>query len=250
MEESKMTHNVLITGGSRGIGEGIVTYLASHGCHIAFTYRSSAEAAEALALRLAEKYQIRIKAIQCEVRELDSVQKAFEEALSFLGDLDTVVNNAGITKDGGLMTMEASEWQDVIDVNLGGTFNMCRCAVTTLLRRKAGSIINISSVSGLLGIKGQTNYAASKAGIIGFTRSLAKECAKRGVTVNAIAPGFIETEMTETLTEPRRKEALDQVPMKRFGKVSDVAAMVHLLMSEQGRYITGQTIVIDGGLSA
>ena len=244
-----MSKKVLITGGSRGIGEGMVRYMAARGADIVFTYKNSAETANQLAQDMAAEHGIRCKAMACEIMKMDDVKATYEAALAYLDGLDVLINNAGITRDAPLMTMQEGEWHEVLNTNLTGTFNLTRCAVVTFLRRKAGSIINITSVSGLQGIKGQTNYAASKAGIIGFTRSLAKEVAPRGVTVNAIAPGFIETQMTQELTEARNKEALGQIPLKRFGKVEEVAALAWFLATDEARYITGQTLVVDGGLS-
>ncbi|MFW5959491.1 MAG: SDR family oxidoreductase, partial [Chitinivibrionales bacterium] len=177
--------------------------------------------------------------------------KAFvDSAMEKMGEVDGLVNNAGITKDKNLFLMEQEDWHSVIDINLTGYFNVTRQIITYFMKNKRGNIVNISSVSGLVGLSGQTNYCASKSGIIGFTRALSKECGRAGIPVNAVAPGFIETDMTESLGDKHRKEIKKQVPMKRLGSVKEVSELVSFLLSGKAGYITGQVIPIDGGMTA
>ncbi len=238
-----------VTGGSRGIGEAIVRRFAAAGKDVAFTYVHSAERAAALAAELERAHGRKVLALACDVRSADATRAAVDQVLSAFGRLDVLVNNAGVTRDAPLMSMTDAEWREVIDTNVHGTFHASRAAVSTLLRQRAGTIINVSSVAGMVGIAGMTNYAASKAAIHGFTRSLARECAPRGVTVNALAPGFVETEMLERLDPRYREQVLAQVPLKRFGTAAEVAELAHFLTREEARYITGQVFVMDGGLS-
>lgn len=244
-----MTKKVLITGGSRGIGAGIAAHFAAKGYDLAFTFNSSVERAEALAQSLRDAHGVAVHAIKCNVADFESAKACVEQAREALGGLDVLVNNAGITKDQNLMTMSEDEWNSVIGTNLSGVFHICRAAITGFLRQKSGNVINISSVAGLVGIPGQCNYAASKAGIMGFSRALANECGARGVTVNVVAPGFIDTEMTEALPEKYRGDLAKKIPLRRFGQVDEVASMVHYLTTDASNYITGQVFVIDGGLS-
>ena len=236
----------IVTGGTRGIGRGIVTELASRGAKVAFTYlaqdRLAAELVEEL--RKEGKEAVSFKA---DAKDFEKAKEVVEETVKRFGRLDGLVNNSGIARDKPLMMMEPTDWQDVIETNLIGTFNFCRAAIKPLMRQKGGDILNISSVSGVYGRPGQTNYAASKAGILGLTKSLAKEVGRFNVRVNAIAPGFIETEMTQTLTEKIKQEVLQEIPLGRFGEVQDVAKLAAFLLSGD-RYITGQVFCLDGGL--
>lgn len=244
-----MSKNVLITGGSRGIGAALVEHMASKGMDVVFTYNSNEDRAREVAERVKELHGTKVHFLRCNVTSMDDCKNALEETLKLLGSLDVLVNNAGITKDQTLMSMSPDEWSDVVDTNLSGCFKMTKACIVTFLRAKRGSIINMASVSGVTGLPGQTNYSASKAGMIGFTKALAKEVAPRGVRVNAIAPGFISTEMTEKLSEKYRADATAKIPLKRFGTVDEVTGMVSFLVSDAGGYITGQTFVIDGGMS-
>ena len=183
------------------------------------------------------------------MRDFEQARACVQKSLELLDGIDVLVNNAGITRDQMLMTMSPEEWRDVIDTNLTGAFNLSRAAVTPMLRQRRGSIVNITSVAGCIGLAGMTNYSASKAGLHGFTRALAKECAPRSVTVNAVAPGFIETDMSARLEGAYRDEMIAQVPLKRFGTVEEVASLAHYLTTDEARYVTGQVFVVDGGIS-
>ncbi len=239
----------LVTGGSRGIGAAIAGRFAAAGMSVAFTYLRSAEAARAQAERLEREHRVPVLALPCDVRDGQAARSAVDQVLSRFGRLDVLVNNAGITRDQMLMSMSDAEWHEVVDTNLHGTFHVTRATVSTLLRQRSGTIINVASVAGMVGIAGMANYAATKAAIIGFTRSLAKECAPRSVTVNALAPGFVETEMLDRLDPRYREQMLASVPLKRFGTAAEVAELAHFLTLEAARYITGQVFVVDGGLS-
>jgi 3-oxoacyl-[acyl-carrier protein] reductase len=239
----------LVTGGSRGIGAAIARRFAAAGMGVAFTYARSAERARELAAELAEAHGVPVEAIACDVRSAAEARAAVEAVVGRFGRLDVLVNNAGVTRDQNLMSMTDEEWTEVVRTNLDGTFHVTRAAVGGLLRQRSGTIINVSSVAGLVGIAGMTNYAASKAAILGFTRSLAKECAPRAVTVNALAPGFVETDMLDRLEPRYREQMLAAVPLKRFGTAAEVAELAHFLTLEAARYITGQVFVMDGGLS-
>lgn len=237
----------LVTGGSRGIGRAIVRELHSQGFRVGFTYLKDATVARALADELDPQDVV---PLQADVRDGEACARTLEALLASLGSLEALVNNAGVTKDGPLYSMDPEEWHDVLDCNLSGAFRMCRAVVPHFLRKVKGSIVNISSVAGVMGVKGQANYCASKAGLLGFTRALALECAPRRIRVNAVAPGFIRSDMTEALTEQQRKDALGKVPLGRFGEGEDVARLTHFLLSEAADYITGQVFVVDGGLTA
>lgn len=237
----------LVTGGSRGIGRAIVRELHQKGFRVGFTFLKDEAAAITLVDELGCEDVISMKA---DAREISDCSEAAEAVIKAFGKLDTLVNNAGVTHDGPLYSMETSEWRYVLESNLSGTFNMCRTVVPLFLRRRQGAIVNVSSVAGLVGAKGQTNYCASKAGVIGLTRSLALECAPRGIRVNVVAPGFIRTDMTNAMDAMQKKGALDQIPMGHFGEPEDVARLTHFLLSENAAYITGQVFVVDGGLTS
>jgi len=238
----------VVTGGTRGIGRAIVIMLAREGASVAFTYLKSTPDAEALVKEITGSSG-KVKAFQIDVRDYEKAKGLIEKVKEEFGRLDILVNNAGITKDKALMMMAKEDWQDVIDTNLGGLFNLSRNAIVTFLKQKSGNIINISSVSGIIGLSRQANYAASKAGIIGFTKALAREVGAYNIRVNAVAPGFIETDMVAGLKEEYRVEIKKRIPLERFGKAEDVAAAVKFLLSDKAGYITGQTLVVDGGMA-
>lgn len=239
---------VIISGASRGIGRAIALELAQEGSHISFSYLKNEVEAKKLEEELG-KLGVKAKAYQIDIKDYDAVTQWVAKTKEFFGGLDVVINNAGIIKDKALMFMEKQDWQEVIDTNLGGVYNLTHAAIIGFMKQKNGNIINISSVSGIIGLPRQTNYSASKAGMIGFTKALAKETGPYNIRVNAIAAGFIETDMTKDLKEPLKKEMLKQIPLGRFGKAEEVAKAVKFLASNESKYITGETIVIDGGLS-
>ena len=241
--------NAIISGGTRGIGRAIALELAQQGANISFNYLKSEKEALELVKEL-EKLNVKAKAYCVDIRDFDAVDEWAKKTKEEFGGLDILVNNAGITKDKALLFMEKSDWQDVVDTNLTGVFNLTRAVITGFLKQKSGNIVNISSVSGVIGVPRQTNYAATKAGIIGFTKSLAKETAAYNIRVNAIAPGFIETDMVKTLKEDYKNQMLKDIPMGRFGMPEEVAKTVIFLLSEASSYITGQTIIIDGGMAS
>ncbi|MGP1676151.1 MAG: 3-oxoacyl-ACP reductase FabG [Burkholderiales bacterium] len=249
-----MTHptarHALVTGGSRGIGEAIVRRLAADGTHLAFTYVSDRNRADMLAAEITKTYAVTCQAVHADARDPAAVTDAVSTVLTQFGKLDILVNNAGVVRDRPMLMLDATEWLEVVNANLNGAFFATKAVFSTMLRQRAGSIVNISSVAGLIGVPGQTNYCAAKAGLIGMTRALARECASRNVRVNAVAPGFINTDMTAALDDKQKAEALASIPMKRFGEAADVAALVHFLTTGDAAYISGQVFVVDGGLTA
>ena len=237
----------LITGATRGIGKAIALELADNGYNISLNYRALTDEVNNLKVELESK-GIKCLLVNGDVTSYETCENIVKQTIDTFGQIDVLVNNAGITKDGLLMRMKQEDFTKVIDVNLVGTFNMTRNTIPFMVKKKAGRIINISSVVGITGNAGQTNYSASKAGIIGFTKSLAKEVASRNILVNAIAPGFIETDMTSVLPENVKESIYAQIPLKRMGNSKEIAKVVKFLASEDSSYITGQVINIDGGM--
>jgi 3-oxoacyl-[acyl-carrier protein] reductase len=237
----------LITGGSRGIGKAICETLAKMGASIVIA-DIDLETAQKTAEEIKNNFSIETLPIKVDVTNTESVQEGIKKILDTFGTIDILINNAGITKDSLILRMKDEDWHQVLQVNLYGVFNCTKEVAKIMIKKKSGKIVNISSVIGLIGNIGQANYAASKGGVIGFTKSIAKELASRGINVNAIAPGFIQTEMTEKLPDQIKKDILEKIPFKRFGKPSEVASVVGFLVSEASSYITGQVIVTDGGM--
>ena len=238
----------IVTGAGRGIGESIARHLVEAGAKVAVVSRSEANSSKvASVLEAIRPGSARAYAV--DVADFDAVQKVGEQIVADFGRADILVNNAGITRDTLAMRMSSEDWDAVLDTNLKGSFNFIRAVLRTMVKQRSGRIINISSVSGLMGLAGQTNYAASKAGLIGLSKSLAKEVASRGITVNVVAPGFIETDMTAVLNEEIRKGALSQIPLSRFGKPEEIASTVAFLAGPTAAYITGQVLAVDGGMS-
>ncbi|HBC4296071.1 3-oxoacyl-[acyl-carrier-protein] reductase [Staphylococcus aureus] len=242
-----MTKSALVTGASRGIGRSIALQLAEEGYNVAVNYAGSKEKAEAVVEEIKAK-GVDSFAIQANVAEADEVKAMIKEVVSQFGSLDVLVNNAGITRDNLLMRMKEQEWDDVIDTNLKGVFNCIQKATPQMLRQRSGAIINLSSVVGAVGNPGQANYVATKAGVIGLTKSAARELASRGITVNAVAPGFIVSDMTDALSDELKEQMLTQIPLARFGQDTDIANTVAFLASDKAKYITGQTIHVNGGM--
>lgn len=236
----------VVTGGSRGIGREICLELARRGADVAFLYAGNTEAAEET-LSLLREQNVRTEAYQCDVSDTSAVREVFKTLLAAFGGVDILVNNAGVTRDKLAMMMKEEDFERVLSVNLQGAFSCAKQVIPIMVKQRSGKIINISSVSGLMGNAGQCNYAASKAGMIGLTKSLARELASRGITCNAVAPGFVETDMTASLTE--NNPLLENIPLKRFAKPAEVAKLVGFLASPDADYITGETIRIDGGLA-
>lgn len=246
MEERK---KALVTGASRGIGRAICEKLASEGTDIVFSYRSGEEAA-AETIRLCSKYGVEVHGIKADVSSQEECESLIKEAVDlFGGRIDILVNNAGITKDNLIGRMKDEDFDAVIDVNLKGTFYMMRGVSRYMLRQRAGRIINMSSVVGVMGNAGQVNYSASKAGVIGMTKSLARELAARQITVNAVAPGMIETDMTAAMPDSAKEKVIESIPFKQMGRPEDIAEAVAFLAGDGGRYITGQVLCVDGGMA-
>lgn len=239
--------NAIITGGSRGIGKGIAEVFAKHGANVAFTFSSSVEAAQKLEKEL-EAFGVKAKGYQSDASSFEQSKELVTQVIADFGKVDVLINNAGITKDNLLMRMTEADFDKVIEVNLKSVFNMTKAVQDFMLKQRSGSIINISSVVGVQGNRGQANYAASKAGMLGFTKSVALELSSRNIRCNAIAPGFIETEMTASLKEEVLQGWRDSIPLKRGGQPEDIANACVFLASELSSYITGQTLRVDGGM--
>lgn len=238
----------LVTGASRGIGRQIALTLGAKGATVIVNYNGSAAKAEEVVKEI-EAAGGKAEAVQCNVSEFESCGAMLADIVSRYGRLDILVNNAGITRDNLLMKMSEEDFDAVIQTNLKGVFNCIKHISRQMLKQKAGRIINISSVSGVLGNAGQANYCAAKAGVIGLTKSAARELASRGITVNAVAPGFITTEMTDVLSDSIKAAVTEQIPMKHFGETADIANAVAFLASEEAKYITGQVLSVDGGMA-
>ncbi len=239
----------IVTGATRGIGRAIASKMAGLGCNVAFNYSSNAAAADDLTTEL-KKHGVAVFAEACDVADTDAAADFVKRAKDELGSVDFLVNNAGITRDNLILRMKEEDWDAVIDTNLKGAWNFAKAAVRPMMRNEAGgSILNISSISGVVGMLGQSNYSASKAGMIGLTKSLAKEIASRSITVNALALGLVETDMSSEMNEEYRNKILEQIPLGRLGNTSEVAEIAAFLLSDSARYITGQVIQADGGLA-
>ena len=244
MEERKVA---LVTGGTRGIGKAIALELADNGYDIILNYRTANEELKETQKEIENK-EVKCFLVYGDISKFEDCENIAKQSIEEFGRIDVLVNNAGITRDGLIMRMKKEDFNSVIDTNLSGTFNMTRNVVPYMVKQKSGRIINLSSVVGITGNAGQTNYSASKAGVIGFTKSLAKELASRNILVNAIAPGFIETDMTKVLSDSVKEGILNQIPLKRMGEAKEVAKLVKFLVSDDSKYITGQVINVDGGM--
>ena len=238
----------IITGASRGIGKGIAEKFAEQGCNIAFTFLSSVEKAKAFETELASKYGVKVKGYQSDAADFKAADQLVTDVVAEFGTVDVLVNNAGITRDTLLMRMSDDEWFDVINTNLSAVFRLSKGVLRGMMKARWGRIINISSVVGAMGNPGQSNYAATKAGVAGFAHSLAAEVGSRGITVNTVAPGFIDTDMTKVLPEEQKQILLSRIPLGRLGAPEEIAAVVAFLASDAGGYITGETIHVNGGM--
>lgn len=248
MKEGRLAGKVaLVTGGTRGIGRAILLALCGEGAECIFSYTKNRELAESVSKELQGAGR-RALSVQLDVRDFEGAKLLVERAKSEFGKIDILVNNAGITRDKSLMMMTKDDWSEVIDTDLTGVFNTSRASIITFLKQKSGNIVNVSSMSGIHPLPGQANYAAAKAGVIGFTKSLAKEVAPYNIRVNAVAPGFISSDMTASLNENYRRRLHDMIPAGRFGTPEEVAEVVLFLLCDESRYITGEVIQIDGGL--
>jgi 3-oxoacyl-[acyl-carrier protein] reductase len=238
----------IVTGGTRGIGKAIVLELAKSGCNVAFNYSKSDDLANELVKEI-EALGVKALAKKADVADFESAKDMIKEVKDEFGQIDYLVNNAGITRDKLLAMMKEDDWDDVININLKSVYNFSKAVVMTMIKQKYGKILNITSVSGIAGVAGQTNYSASKAGMIGFTKALAKEIGKAKINVNAIACGFIETDMTSELPEEYKQKMTAMTALKRFGTTDDVAKLAKFLLSDDASYITGQVVSLDGGLA-
>ena len=248
LPERLVGRTALITGAGRGIGRATAVRLARDGARIALNYKGNAAAA-AEAKRLVEEAGSTAVLVQGDVSQDGEAERVMKEALAFGGGrLDILVNNAGITRDNLLLRMSAEEWDAVLDLNLRGTFLITKAAMRPMMKQRAGRIVNVSSIAGVVGNAGQANYSAAKAGVIGFTKTVAREMASRNITVNAVAPGFIPTDLTDVLPQEVKDALLKQIPLGRFGAVEDVANAIAFLVSDEASYITGQVLVVDGGM--
>ncbi len=236
----------IVTGGTRGIGKAIVLELAKSGCNVAFNYSKSDDLANELVKEI-EALGVKAMARKADVSNFESAKDMVKEVKDEFGQIDILVNNAGITRDKLLALMKEDDWDDVININLKSVYNFSKAVIMTMIKQKNGKILNITSVSGIAGVAGQTNYSASKAGMIGFTKALAKEVGKAKINVNAIACGFIETDMTSELPEEYKQKMTDMTALKRFGTTDDVAKTAKFLLSDDANYITGQELSLDGG---
>ncbi len=243
-----MTRVALVTGSSRGIGRAVALELASHGDRVAVNYSGNEAAASAVVEEITSSGGEAI-AIKADVGDVDEVTRLFSEVTAHLGPVEILVNNAGITRDGLVLRMDPADWDQVMNTNLRSVFLCSKAALRSMLRARWGRIVTISSVAGVAGNAGQSNYAASKAGVIGFTKSVAKEVGSRGITVNAVAPGFIDTDMTNDLTDEVRAAAAASIAVGRFGLPREVASTVGYLASDEAAYVTGQVLVVDGGMA-
>lgn len=239
--------NVIVTGGSRGIGRAIALEFGKQGANVVINYRNNTAKAEEVAAEI-EGCGGKALLVKGDIRLAEESDQLIKNALKAFGTIDILINNAGITRDNLLIRMKEEEFQSVIDTNLKGVFNMCKSSIRYMLKQRSGRIINIASVVGLIGNAGQANYAASKAGVIGLTKSIAREVGPRGITVNVVAPGFIVSDMTEVLDQKVREDILGKIPLGRFGSVDNIAKAVAFLASEDSGYITGQVINVDGGM--
>ncbi|MBW0768180.1 3-oxoacyl-[acyl-carrier-protein] reductase [Mammaliicoccus lentus] len=242
-----MTKTALVTGASRGIGKKIALQLGEEGYNVVVNYAGNKEKAEEVVSEI-KKIGVEAFAIQANVSEQDEVKAMIKETLNQFGTIDVLVNNAGITRDNLLMRMKQNEWDDVINTNLKGVFNCVQAVTRPMLKQKSGRIINLSSVVGSVGNPGQINYVATKSGVEGMTKTFARELASRGITCNAVAPGFIVSDMTDQLSDELKEQMKSQIPLDRFGEDSDIAHTVAFLASEKANYITGQTIHVNGGM--
>lgn len=238
---------VLITGGSRGIGRSVALSFAGEGANVIINYAKDDERAMNV-IKEIEEYGVKALAFKANISEVEEVNKMIDEIKRKFDGIDILINNAGITRDGLFIGMKEKDWDEVININLKGAFLCTKAVIRGMIKQKYGKIVNISSVVGVIGNPGQANYSASKAGIIGFTKSIAKEVASRNITVNAIAPGFIETDMTKKLPESIKESMIETVPMKKYGRPEDVANLAIFLSSDKAGYITGQVIHVDGGM--
>lgn len=243
-----MEKTALVTGAGRGIGRAIAIAMAEQGMNVIVNYNGSADKAEETA-EIIRGMGVKAKAVKCNVANFEDCKNMIDEVIAEFGRIDVLVNNAGITRDNLLMKMSEEDFDAVIGINLKGAFNTTKHVSKYLLKQKSGKIINISSVSGILGNAGQANYSASKAGVIGLTKSTARELASRGITCNAIAPGFIETDMTSAMNEQVIEKSIEMIPLKRIGKAEEIANLAAFLASDKADYITGQVFAVDGGMT-
>jgi len=248
MIESLKEKRALVTGASRGIGRAIAVELARHGAHVAFSYGRSAEQADAVRAEI-EEVGVKVAAFQSNVADFAAAKQLVADATSALGGIDIVVNNAGITRDKLILQMSEEDWDSVIDTNLKGVFNVTKHVARQMAKQQGGRILNIGSISGTTGLPGQTNYSASKAGLVGFTKALAKELGRRNVTVNTLALGIVETEMSSALGDEMLAKMREQIPLRRFASPEEIARIVAYFCGDDVSYITGQVITIDGGVA-